>query len=174
MVGIDRNRINFDYATRIQRDGVLAENWQKQANDANTLLQGKKPPLQQAGQKQLAGTQATSQTNRMQAIQAINKINGVDAVDEVDEASSVSARVNFQNAGRFDLKQDIADFIRPKALVADYLKKETLSKTSKNILAHLELSGGSEALMKRAEALLQEENNVKSVTDAYRHALIFS
>ena len=49
-----------------------------------------------------------------------------------------------------------------------------MTKTSKNILAHLEFVGVNENLLKRATLLLQEEQNVKSVTDAYRNALIFA
>lgn len=172
MIGMERNRMNYAQISKSQRESALAEQWQKQSTDSKMIMQTKKNPLQQLQQKQILQQPALSKLERIQSIQGIES---VDDVQNVDDADMVSRnRVDFQNASHFNLQQDIVDFIKPATLRQEYVRKDVLIKTSQNILSHLEIAGASEALMKRAKALLEEENNVKSVTDAYRNALIFA
>jgi hypothetical protein len=182
MNGIERNRMNYDFAARVNRDSVLSEEWKrlngdiKGKNAPDTMLQSKKSPLQEQ-QEKLLQMQQMVKANKIKKItpmNAIDAINNIDSVNTIDTDMALSHSLNFQDAGRFDLKQDIVSFIRPKALASENFKKEVLNKTGHSIISHLELSGASEALIKRAKSLLEEENTVKSVTDAYRNALIFS
>jgi hypothetical protein len=178
MIGMERNRMNYSHIAGTQRESALAEEWKKQSADNKMMMmQSKKSPLQQAQQRQLAKNSEISKTKRIQTVQGIDSVDAIDNIDGIDGIEGdirINAQSNFQTAGHFDLQQDIVDFIRPKALTPEYLKKNVLMQTSKNIMAHLEIVGASEALVKRAEALLEEENNVKSVTEAYRNALIFA
>ena len=175
MIGMERNRMNYSHIAGTQRESALAEEWKKQSADNKMMMmQSKKSPLQQAQQRQLAKNSEISKTKRIQKVHSIDSVDAIDNIDGIDGDIRINAQSNFQTAGYFDLQQDIVDFIKPKALTPEYLKKNVLIQTSKNIMAHLEIVGASEALVKRAEALLEEENNVKSVTEAYRNALIFA
>jgi hypothetical protein len=174
MIGMERNRMNYAQISKTQRESALAEQWQKQSTDNKMMMQAKKNPLQQLQQKQISQQPALSKLDRIQSVQGIESVDDVNSVNGIDADMSLQNRVDFQNASHFNLQQDIVDFIKPTALRQEYVRKDVLIKTSHNILAHLEVAGASEALMKRAKALLEEENNVKSVTDAYRNALIFA
>lgn len=180
MTNIERNRMNFDVATRTYRDNELREQWLKQSDSNAALLQAKlqsKKSPKETEQKQLAQTQAMNKTNSIQqieAVQTIDAINNNDKVQGVTPNIALSKKFDFSTATHFDIQKDIIDFVKPKAISQDYLTKNAMTKTSKNILAHLEFVGVNENLLKRATLLLQEEQNVKSVTDAYRNALIFA
>lgn len=182
MNGIERNRMNYGFAAQVNRDSVLSEEWKKLNGDIkgknakDTALQSKKSPLQEQ-QEKLLQMQQMVKANKLKKIATINPLDAIDTVDSVqtlDTDMALSQNVNFKDAGIFDLKQDIVSFIRPQALRSENFKKEILNKTGQSIITLLEISGASDALIKRAKSLLEEENTVKSVTDAYRNALIFS
>lgn len=172
----------FDAMSKVRQDGALREEWQKLSGDANNKNSGnsssdsKKSPLQEQ-QMKLSQMQASMKANKSQKIGAVNSVQSVDAlsaIEGIDTDIGISSATGYQNGGKFDIKQDILSFIRPTALNADNLKKETLGETGITICTKLELSGASENLISRAKALFQEEATVKSVTEAYRNSLIFS
>ena len=97
MNGIERNRVNYSHVAQTQRDGVLAEQWQKQSNDKNTLLQAKQNPLQTKQQQQLSQMQSVLKTKRVQSIQTVDNVDTVDGVEGIEGNISLAGRINFQN-----------------------------------------------------------------------------
>lgn len=181
MIGMDKTRFNYDQISKSNRDKELNEQWQKlngnlsDKNSQDSSSQSKKSPLQEQ-QEKLAKMQATLKANAVKKANGVNSVNAVSAVNsvqEIDTDMAISQVQSFQNTGRFDIKQDIASFVRPN-LVADNLKKENLNRTGIAVLERLSLSGASEALINRAKSLFSEEGSVKSVTEAYRNSLIFA
>ncbi|MFT6072633.1 MAG: hypothetical protein ACJARD_001668 [Alphaproteobacteria bacterium] len=176
MMGIERNRANYNNVSQIQKNTALSEQWQKQSgNNTTELKQAKQSFLEQKNKLQNSKKLSkSSQVRRTQSVEAVDAISGIDGVEGINGDLDINAKTSFENAGRFDMKHDIVDFVRPKSVNPEYLSKDSLNKAGKNIMAHLEMVGASEGLLKRADTLLQEEHNVKSVTDAYRNALIFA
>ncbi len=179
MVDIDRNRMQYMNINRVRQDSALADAWLKQQSEKNTAFQNREflnKAQQKQSLKQSQSTAKSGQINRVQAIQAIDAVDGIEGVSGVDAVSAIETNpvISFKDAGRFDMKQDIADFVKPQNVPAEYIRKDVLSKTAERVLLHLQASGASENLIKRATMLLEEEHNVKSVTDAYKNALVFA
>lgn len=183
MINLERSRMNYDNALRTQKDSAVAEQWQKQGGDQQgqqnkqLMMPPQKQPMQRKRLEQRKKLNSLSKTNavsRINAIDAIDAIDNIDAVDGVQGIHNVNGAVDFSEAGRFDMKLDIADFVRPPAIHHDLLNKDTLHKTGQSVMLSLELLNASQTLIERAEMLFSEEEMVKSVTDAYKNALIFA
>ena len=93
----------------------------------------------------------------------------------VEEGGAVAPlRRNRADATRFDMKADLAAFVRPPLMSRTMIEKDELWETGRQLLEYLEKIEVSPELVKKAARLLQEEQQVKTLLTGYRNALVFS